>query len=316
MVHPYLQNPQYMFPTSLESVNNMCKMWSKFVDCIRRYISNCFEESRRALFHKSVENSIDTVHAICSSKMYQNEYLAKATCFKQVSIDYCGVSYQQLIDIVANENANDDHICCYYAQFKNCVNRPLLEECGRKAKNLMDHSMSFLISRCNYYSSQINGKECTQPQVMERTNFFASDDGSATTASTVNVANHNKIDTAASSRIETDAIVGETMLNGAEKSQLTASPSIDTTTPNTAAAAASAGDGSAENNVDSIETSETNDGKTVDEQLIVYTIRPPESQIGSLGFSSAGSSFTLMAHFLDHSIRIGLITACIHWIAH
>ncbi|KAH9407747.1 hypothetical protein TYRP_012569 [Tyrophagus putrescentiae] len=208
MVHPYLQNPQYMFPTSLESVNNMCKMWSKFVDCIRRYISNCFEESRRALFHKSVENSIDTVHAICSSKMYQNEYLAKATCFKQVSIDYCGVSYQQLIDIVANENANDDHICCYYAQFKNCVNRPLLEECGRKAKNLMDHSMSFLISRCNYYSSQINGKECTQPQVMERTNFFASDDGSATTASTVNVANHNKIDTAASSRIETDAIVG------------------------------------------------------------------------------------------------------------
>ena len=47
-------------------------MWSKFVDCIRRYISNCFEESRRALFHKSVENSIDTVHAICSSKVYQN----------------------------------------------------------------------------------------------------------------------------------------------------------------------------------------------------------------------------------------------------
>ena len=47
-------------------------MWSKFVDCIRRYISQCFDESRRVVFHKSVENSIDTVHAICSSRVYQN----------------------------------------------------------------------------------------------------------------------------------------------------------------------------------------------------------------------------------------------------
>ena len=47
-------------------------MWSKFVDCIRRYISNCFEENRRAVFQKNVETAIDTVHAICSSKVYQN----------------------------------------------------------------------------------------------------------------------------------------------------------------------------------------------------------------------------------------------------
>ena len=43
-----------------------------------------------------------------------------------------------------------------YAQFKQCVNRPLLEECGRKAKNLMDHSMSFLISRCQHYTDNFN----------------------------------------------------------------------------------------------------------------------------------------------------------------
>lgn len=47
------------------------RMWSHFVDCIRRYITDCFEENRRLLFHKSVEHSIDTVHAICSSRMYQ-----------------------------------------------------------------------------------------------------------------------------------------------------------------------------------------------------------------------------------------------------
>ncbi|KAJ6222293.1 hypothetical protein RDWZM_000838 [Blomia tropicalis] len=161
MVYPYLQNSQYMFPTNLEHVHEMCKMWSKFVDCIRRYISNCFEESRRALFHKSVENSIDTVHAICSSKVYQNEYLDKATCFKKVAMDHCGVNYQHLIETISNPNAHDEHICCHYAQFKECVNRPLKEECGRKAKNLMDHSMSFLISRCQYYYGNYKSqREC------------------------------------------------------------------------------------------------------------------------------------------------------------
>lgn len=49
----------------------MHRMWSQFVDCVRRYVSTCLSEERRALFHKSVENSVDTVHAICSSELYQ-----------------------------------------------------------------------------------------------------------------------------------------------------------------------------------------------------------------------------------------------------
>ncbi|KAH7639355.1 hypothetical protein DERF_005655 [Dermatophagoides farinae] len=163
-IYPYLNDPQYMFPTSLEHVNEMCKMWSRFVDCIRRYISHCFEENRRQLFHKSVENSIDTVHAICSSKLYQTEYLARANCFKQISMDHCGVPYQHLVNNIANPMAKDEHICCTYAQFKRCVNRPLLEECGRKAKNLMDHSMSFLISRCQHYTDNFDSQiECSSP---------------------------------------------------------------------------------------------------------------------------------------------------------
>ncbi|XP_027198145.2 uncharacterized protein LOC113792460 [Dermatophagoides pteronyssinus] len=160
-IYPNLNDSRLMFPTNLEHVNDMCKMWSHFVDCIRRYISHCFEENRRQLFHKSVENSIDTVHAICSSKLYQKEYLSKANCFKQISIDYCGQQYQQLVNNIANPMANDENICCTYAQFKQCVNRPLLEECGRKAKNLMDHSMSFLISRCQHYTDNFNSQiEC------------------------------------------------------------------------------------------------------------------------------------------------------------
>lgn len=35
-----------------------------------------------------------------------------------------------------------------YSQFRECVHDPLLRECGNRARNLMDHSMAFLISRC------------------------------------------------------------------------------------------------------------------------------------------------------------------------
>lgn len=35
-----------------------------------------------------------------------------------------------------------------YGQFKRCVHEPLLRECGHRARNLMDHSMGFLVTRC------------------------------------------------------------------------------------------------------------------------------------------------------------------------
>ena len=35
-----------------------------------------------------------------------------------------------------------------YSQFRECVHDPLLRECGSRARNLMDHSMAFLITRC------------------------------------------------------------------------------------------------------------------------------------------------------------------------
>lgn len=46
-------------------------MWSQFVDCVRRYVTSCFNEERKQQFQKSVESSVETVHAICSSDLYQ-----------------------------------------------------------------------------------------------------------------------------------------------------------------------------------------------------------------------------------------------------
>ena len=35
-----------------------------------------------------------------------------------------------------------------YGQFRTCVHDPLLRECGHRARNLMDHSLGFLVSKC------------------------------------------------------------------------------------------------------------------------------------------------------------------------
>jgi len=42
-----------------------------FVDCTKRYTEHCFEESKRKVFNKAVENSIELVHQMCTSPQYQ-----------------------------------------------------------------------------------------------------------------------------------------------------------------------------------------------------------------------------------------------------
>ncbi|KAL1471385.1 hypothetical protein MTO96_039966 [Rhipicephalus appendiculatus] len=71
LVKPFLNDLRYMFPTTIEDVDDMCKMWSRFVDCIRRYVTDCATEDQRSKFNNAVGDSIDTVHAICSSERYQ-----------------------------------------------------------------------------------------------------------------------------------------------------------------------------------------------------------------------------------------------------
>ncbi|KAG8192384.1 hypothetical protein JTE90_029109 [Oedothorax gibbosus] len=71
VVRPMLNDVRYMFPTTLTDVDVMCKMWSRFVDCVRRYMSSCSTEDQRSKFNKAVSHSMDTVHAICSSDRHQ-----------------------------------------------------------------------------------------------------------------------------------------------------------------------------------------------------------------------------------------------------
>lgn len=116
------------------------------------------------------------------------------------------------------------------------------------------------------------------------------------------IQNDNKIDTAASSPAETfDRSMGDLSVEETEdRSQprssvefMQASSQQPPITPN--------GDLLAENSLDTIETSES-DGNSP-EQLIVYTMKP-ESQIGSLGYTSASVS-TFAESSIGHLI-IGL----------
>ncbi|XP_018497549.1 uncharacterized protein LOC108865223, partial [Galendromus occidentalis] len=111
MVRPFLHDLEYMFPTNIQHVDNMCKMWSRFVDCVRRYVEVCATGDQRARFNDAVGDSIDTVHAICSSEKYQKEYLQSASCFRKVSVDNCGSHYNDMVDEVSNTAANNDNIC-------------------------------------------------------------------------------------------------------------------------------------------------------------------------------------------------------------
>lgn len=50
------------------------RTWTMFVDCTKRYTEHCFEESKRKVFNKAVENSIELVHQMCTSTQYQTGY--------------------------------------------------------------------------------------------------------------------------------------------------------------------------------------------------------------------------------------------------
>ncbi|GFY50730.1 uncharacterized protein TNIN_327221 [Trichonephila inaurata madagascariensis] len=44
------------------------RVWSHIMDCVRKYVMDCSSEEQRTKFNEAVSNSIDSVHAICSSE--------------------------------------------------------------------------------------------------------------------------------------------------------------------------------------------------------------------------------------------------------
>ncbi|XP_054709020.1 uncharacterized protein LOC129218722 [Uloborus diversus] len=124
------------------------RVWSHIMDCVRKYVIDCSSEEQRTKFNEAVSNSIDSVHAICSSDRYRRDYLEYATCFRKVSMDSCGNHFRKMVDSAYNPHSLELHICCAYRQYEKCVSEPTQRICGPQALHILDDSMSSLRSRC------------------------------------------------------------------------------------------------------------------------------------------------------------------------
>lgn len=159
IVQPFLHLHQYMFPVNISDIQNVCKRWSELMECVRIFMNDCSTENQKIKFNDAVREPVHVVHAICSSEKYQREYLDIAECFKELSVNHCGTSYQRMIDRASDPRTKYHDICCGYREFQNCVNKPLQAKCGTRAHSLMDQFLAFLVSHCSSMANSLK-EEC------------------------------------------------------------------------------------------------------------------------------------------------------------
>lgn len=68
---PLVREAHLVFPDNMDDIDLVCRMWNKFVDCIKRYTDKCFTDQQRRQFNRAVENPIQSVHEMCLQPHYQ-----------------------------------------------------------------------------------------------------------------------------------------------------------------------------------------------------------------------------------------------------
>lgn len=68
---PLVKEPHLIFPDNVDDIDLVCRTWSKFVDCLKRYTEHCFTEQQRKQFNKAIENPIESIHKMCRIPHYQ-----------------------------------------------------------------------------------------------------------------------------------------------------------------------------------------------------------------------------------------------------
>lgn len=63
------------------------------MDCVRKYVIDCSSEEQRNKFNEAVSNSIDSVHAICSSERYRRGTYETNNCKIILSFDFHRVDF-------------------------------------------------------------------------------------------------------------------------------------------------------------------------------------------------------------------------------
>lgn len=162
LADPLLKDPHLIFPDNMQDIDLVCRTWASFVDCIRRYIENCFTEQRREQFNSAVEMPIASVHQMCSVSTYQAEYLQHATCIKATvtEAEHCGGQYAALVDEVSRGEVARISLCCSHHRFRSCVINEARRRCdagqaggaaARFSRQVLDKALRFLQDQCHNY---------------------------------------------------------------------------------------------------------------------------------------------------------------------
>nr|XP_018902410.1 PREDICTED: uncharacterized protein LOC109033975 isoform X2 [Bemisia tabaci] len=156
MADPLLQESRLIYPDNMADIDNVCRTWSMFVDCVKRYTDKCFTDQRRQEFNRAVELPVDSVHQMCTDSDYQQEYLKHAKCMKATLTEdsHCGRHYRHLVNQVSGEAARPS-LCCSHHRFRECVMDQTRRTCDPDAapyaKQILDKAMSFLREQCSTY---------------------------------------------------------------------------------------------------------------------------------------------------------------------
>ncbi|XKL64035.1 hypothetical protein PGB90_004121 [Kerria lacca] len=156
LADPLLKDSLLIYPDNLKDIDRVCRTWSQFVDCIKRYTDLCFTENKRKEFNKAVESPVDLVHQMCTSTDYQNDYLKHAPCMRATLTDdsHCGRHYRHLVSQVFGEPATPA-LCCSLFRFRECLLDQTQRSCNKDAypfaKQILDKAMGFLQDQCSSY---------------------------------------------------------------------------------------------------------------------------------------------------------------------
>ncbi|XP_058806938.1 uncharacterized protein LOC131673171 isoform X2 [Phymastichus coffea] len=162
IAEPMLKDPHLIFPDNTNDIDSVCRTWSNFVDCIRRYIDKCFSKLRKDQFNSAVEPPIASVHQMCSVSSYQTEYLQYAGCIKSTVIEpeHCGPHYSALVNEVSQETVRKANLCCAYHNFRSCAILKTRLRCdanreegiaARFSRQVLDKAFRFLQDQCLNY---------------------------------------------------------------------------------------------------------------------------------------------------------------------
>ncbi|XP_066906797.1 uncharacterized protein [Halyomorpha halys] len=156
LADPLLKDPHLIYPDNPRDIERVCRTWTYFVECVKTYTDRCFTESRRKEFNKAVESPVSSIHKLCSSPDYRNEYMKHASCMKMMLIEdnHCGRHYKLLVNQVSGEAAQSS-VCCSHHIFRECVVDQTRNTCDAEAtpfsSQMLDKALSFLRDQCSNY---------------------------------------------------------------------------------------------------------------------------------------------------------------------